>query len=306
LATIWQAISATAALVAQSLVCTAQTGIEVLPERNSFLLGEPIRLTISIKSSAADSAMLPSDTLGRFELLERKPVSISSFNGMVTSTQDLIITSFDSGRWQIPAFNTHIGAYSSAPFELEVMTLPPDSIKPYADIKELANLDLPQPWWHQWWAWGAVIFLLGLAVWWFFVRTPASKPVWRAAVAEPGLALAEQLAALKAKWLQAGVAPLPFGEELARIIKLHLASHGVAGSSKTGEELIAQSKTLYPSELWLQMAQTIRLCSAVRFGQYQATPAEGLEAIEVAERAMAQNGFHETTDTVTLSPQSPK
>lgn len=274
------------AIAALPRLARCQTGIEVIPERNSFLLGEPIRLSITIKSGAPDSAFVP-DSLGHFEVLERKPIKINSTNGMATITQELVITSFDSGRWQMPPIAALQSGFSSAAFELEVMTLPTDSIKPYGDITELASMPLPQRWWAKWWVWGLVIFVVGLALWWFYGRRKKSKTGgWgKPGAVPPGLQ--QQLEKLKADWQNNQISNLQLGEGLAELLRQHMAQKGIFSQSKTGEELIVQSKSLYTNALWQQLAQTMRLVNALRFGKFAATPAEGLTAIETMGMAIA-------------------
>lgn len=267
------------------VLATSQTGIEVIPERNSFLLGEPIRLNITITSAKPDSALVP-DTLGHFEVLERKPLKTNSTNGLATTTQELVITSFDSGRWQVPPLPALNSGFVSAAFELEVMTLPADSIKPYSDISELSNMALPQLWWQKWWVWALVLLAIGLALWWFFAgRKKRNNGGW----GKPGgtaKSLLQQLDQLEADWQNQAITNPQLGEALAQLLKQHLAQQGIFGHSKTGEELIVQCQALYAPALWQQLGRTLHFVNALRFGKFTALPAEGLAAIDTMRQAM--------------------
>lgn len=263
----------------------AQTGIAILPEKNSFLLGEPIRLSITVKGLKPDSARLP-DSLGHFEILDKKPIKNSTENGLAVTTQELVITSFDSGRWQIPAIAIHNSSSTSTAFDLEVMTLPTDSIKPYGEIKELPNLVLPMVWWQYWWVWAGLIFLIGLALWFFF-RKKKTAPL--AVPATSGAAPFNpegQLSQLKAQWEAGTLSSLGLGNGLAEVFRQHMAGKGIFSQTKTGEELILLSKSLYPTDQWQQLAQALRLCNALRFGKFEAAAHEGNHAIDVIKTAL--------------------
>jgi hypothetical protein len=71
------------------------------------------------------------------------------------------------------------------------------------------------------------------------------------------------------------------------IFRKYLSGKGIFATSKTGEELVLATKTVYPSDDWQRIVQSLRLCNAMRFGKYQAAHREGNDAIDAFEKAIS-------------------
>ncbi len=264
----------------------AQQTIQVTADKNSITLGEPINLSIKIIGDQPYKAVIP-DSLGRFEVLERKPQESSTNNGLTTSTQQITITSFDSGQLQIPpvAIEGNPGALSTA-INVLVKKLPADSIKAYGDIKQIINLQPPQQWPYL----AGLLFVMLLSaymIYWLNRKHEwVQTPVWFASQTEsPGM-LIEQLEQLQEQWLQQQTAPITLGNKLMEIFRKFLSGKGMNITSKTGEEMIITTKGQFETETWQGIAQTVRLCNALRFGKYQAPIPEGVQAIESFKKAI--------------------
>lgn len=264
----------------------AQQTIQVIADKNAITLGEPINLSIKIVGDQPYKAVIPG-SLGRFEVLERKPLQNSTDNGFTTSTQQITITSFDSGQLQIPpvAIEGNPGVVSTA-INVLVKKLPADSIKVYGDLKQIINLQPPEQWPYLM----GLLFVMLLSAYMIYRLNRkhewVQSPVWFTPQTEsPGM-LIEQLEQLHQQWLQQQTAPVMLGNKLMEIFRKFLAAKGMNITSKTGEEMIITTNGQFETETWLGIAQTVRLCNALRFGKYQAPIPEGVQAIESFKKAI--------------------
>ena len=104
----------------------AQESIVATPEKTSILLGEPLTITITITGGQPYKAAIL-DSLGRFEVLERKPAATKTKDGTVTTTEQIVVTSFDSGTQRIPPIIVQGNAAVVSPgVDITVNTLPAD------------------------------------------------------------------------------------------------------------------------------------------------------------------------------------
>ena len=112
-------------------------------DRNSILIGEQIKLVVTadnvdvIKHPIVQWAQIP-DTFNHFEVIERSKIDTVSKNGVNHYEQTYILTSFDEGFWDIPAFNVLFSKKS--PRNPVSLHTPSIKIKVYpADISRLKN-----------------------------------------------------------------------------------------------------------------------------------------------------------------------
>lgn len=264
----------------------SQQAIVATAEKKAILLGEPLTITISITGGQEYKAVIP-DSLGRFEVLERLPSKTSKNNGTVTSTEKIVVTSFDSGSHRIPPIAVEGNPSIVSPgIDVMVNTLPADAKTNYGDIKQIIDLKTPQQWPYA--VALAVLMLLSA-----YMIYRLNKKLEKVQTIQPEIiesvspnSLVLQLEQLKTKWQQQQIASLQLGNQLMEIFKKYLAGRGIYSSSKTGEELVIATKNMYETATWQQIAQTVRLCNAMRFGKFNASQPEGLEAVEAFEKAI--------------------
>ena len=132
---------------------SAQTAIHAEARLDSIrmLIGDQTRLHLSITGSQLPSLLLPQpcDTcLTGLEIIRRLPADTLRKGESITISQDWILTGFDAGRFEIPAFaiydtDSHLLA-ETEPLWLEVSTIPVDTNLAIKDIKE--PLQAPLTW----------------------------------------------------------------------------------------------------------------------------------------------------------------
>ncbi len=268
----------------------AQQSIEASAEKKVIMLGEPLQITVSVTGDRPFNPVIP-DTLSRFEVLERKPITTQKHNGLTITQQQIVVTSFDSGTQRIPPIAVEGNAnIVSEGIDITVNTLPADARSKYGDIKQIISLEPPDQ----------LPYIIALALatlvsaWGIYrlnrkrvtaVNTVETEILPAAASAS---SLVQQLENLRREWQANQIGSAVLGNRLMEILRRYLSGKGIYATSKTGEELLIATKNMYPSETWLQIVQTIRLCNAMRFGKYQAAIAEGNGGIDAFAAAITK------------------
>src|SRR5688572_23584002 len=120
-----------------------QVAIRSSVDRNDILIGEPITVTLDayFPLGVAINWKLP-DTIPHFDYLERgKADTVESVDGKKIS-QVLTITSFDSGKWELPPFQIVVNnqAYYSDSLMINVAFAAFDPAADYRDIKDIFDV----------------------------------------------------------------------------------------------------------------------------------------------------------------------
>ena len=126
-------------------------------DKTKILLGEPIKMTVeAVLGSGQNSDLFSLDTLPHFEVLDQSKIDTSMEPGGLRLKQLVVITSWDSGSWQLPAVIKDGKAMQPVAIEVSY-THPWDPKQPYHDIKGITPVKNPGK--STWW-W----YVIGLAV----------------------------------------------------------------------------------------------------------------------------------------------
>ena len=120
-----------------------QVAIRSSVDRNNILIGEPITVTLDAYFPLGVNInwRLP-DSIPHFDYLERgKPDTVESIDGKKIS-QVLTITSFDSGKWELPPFLISVNnqPYYSDSLMIDVAFASFDPAADYRDIKDIFDV----------------------------------------------------------------------------------------------------------------------------------------------------------------------
>ena len=153
-------------LLAQNIF-SQPPSVKTSVDKNTILIGAQLHYRVS--TSMPDNTYRLSwfnmtDTLGNFQVVKENKIDSITANGNLNFSQDIIITSFDSGRQVIPPLVLNIETLDGdSSFNLvtdsipvNVSFAPMDSVKTFHDIKSIIEVKKQWPWW--WWA------LLGIAL----------------------------------------------------------------------------------------------------------------------------------------------
>lgn len=144
-------------------------------DKNNILIGGQFHYRVS--TSMPDNTYrlswfnLP-DTLGHFQVVRENKIDSSFANGNLIFSQDITITSFDSGRQVIPPLALNVETLQGdSSFNLltdsipiQVSFSPMDSVTTFHDIKSIIEVKKELAWW--WW----VILGIALILLFFLIR----------------------------------------------------------------------------------------------------------------------------------------
>ena len=140
--------------------------LEVQTDREEIMIGEQIKMRITMRTASADTAVFPQigDTLRKeIEVLQRGKVDTTYEGAQLEQrilTQDFIITSFDSGYFPVEPLIGYINGdeVQSNPFLVGVQTIKVDTAKGIVDIKDIERVPFA---WKEWiqenWHWFAIV-----------------------------------------------------------------------------------------------------------------------------------------------------
>lgn len=261
-------------------------------DRDSMLIGEQFNITVTLTAPEAfinsySWASFP-DTLNHFEVVNRGDVSKETSGGMVTATQVITLTSFDSGRWVIPAL-TEKGFVVSGGKEFYVNTVPVSPSDDYRDIHDI--IDVKKPFNYRPWLIGAAIALtlalLARLVFLFLKKKKAQpKPAApRISALEEAMQEMEKLRAQQ--WPEAGEYK-KFHDQLDKIFRrfLHRQYH-TSSIYETNEEVLLELKQRGISGGYTtEIAQALRLNNFVKFADYQPGAEQSYQSWQAVKEAI--------------------
>jgi hypothetical protein len=163
-----------------------QPVINTSVDKRKILIGEQLHYRVS--TSMPDNTFRLSwftipDSLRRFQVVQQNKIDSSFINGNLNFSQDITLTSFDSGIQVIPSFVLNIEPlHGDTTFNLltdsisiQVFFSPMDSVKTFHDIKSIIEVKKEWPWW----LWAVLAAAILLLIFWiiFLVKFFRKKPV---------------------------------------------------------------------------------------------------------------------------------
>jgi hypothetical protein len=251
-------------------------------DKTQILLGEQIG--VQVKAFVDKGVTLPNfpiDTLPHFEVLEKSPVDTTVSGNTLQLSQTLIVTSWDSGRWNLPTVIA--GGTPSKPVAIAVsFTSPWNPAQPYHDIKGIVPVKAPGK--STWW-W----YLIGLAVLvaLFLLFFPEGKKE-KGEVELDKAAYQKAMQQLEKLEKERGADAKPFYTELVNIFRTYLkGAKGIQSFSKTTDDLSIQLQTQKLSSAdYNNLVQTLRLSDLVKFAAYKPDERMAQESLNTIKQSI--------------------
>lgn len=251
--------------------------VSATADKKSILIGEQIQLDLKAEFRKAQSLQwFGIDSIPRFEILNSSKIDTQLNGDNTILAQTLILTSWDSGSWKIPAFR--LGRSQTEPITIEVAFSEMDPNKPYNEIKDIIPVQRPVTskwWWYV--IFGAV--LIGL----FFLFFPASKTKIAKEEPEPLNAYEDAITRLDKLALNDPLDHKGFHTALVQIFRQYLyRKKNIQSFSKTTDDLAIQIMSLeLPAENYTKLVQTLQLSDMVKFAKYLPQPEENETALKI-------------------------
>jgi hypothetical protein len=257
---------------------TIRSGIN----KNRILLGEQAELVV--ETEASSPLYLNIDTIPHFELIGFPKIDTIKKENTVQVRGIYTITSFDSGRWMIPAFSISRNV-SSDSIPVEVVFSDFDPKQDYHDIKDIIETKEEVkkfPWW--WIALG--VLLLAIIIYFIIKRKPVKQT-------SPGRSLLTAYQEAMQKLEQLGrskPASKEYYSSLTDIFRIYISkARGIRSLQKTTHDLVVQVSMIgLPKSLFDELAQVLRLSDFVKFAKYQPLEEDDRNAINVIRTAIDQ------------------
>lgn len=254
----------------------AQT-LTVAVDSSHILIGEPFHLQVVGSFPQGQQRWITIDSLAHFEVLERGEIDTSQAAGSIRLSQVFTLTSWDSGKWQIPPIV--LGSLRSQPLQMEVAFSPHpfDTTQPYHDMRDIMEVKKPvSSKWYWYLIFAGVLLIL------FLLFFPKEKRKKGAFVPQEG-AYRKALRRLEALEKESPADAKAYYTELVHIFREYLHHRwNVHSFSKTTDDLALQMERLeLPRANYTELVQTLRLSDGVKFARFQPSAAESTESLEV-------------------------
>lgn len=248
-------------------------------DKQKILIGEQVQLYLkAVVSKTGPFRWFVVDTFPHFEILQQSKIDSQPTTEGLFLQQTITLTSWDSGRWFIPAFS--FANAKTKPVMVTVGYTPMAPDQPYNDIKDILEVEKP---FASNWYW----YLVGIAVLvaLFLLFFPPKQEKSIAATTVPDEDAYKTALKLLGK-LNAGDDPKYLYTELVDIFREYLQKRkNIQSFSKTTDDLSVQIKELQlPAEQYHLLVQVLRLSDMVKFAKYQPQVKENEEAIREIEK----------------------
>lgn len=272
-------------------------------DRNKILLGEQITLEIKAEGISPTAALagwfsLP-DTINHIELIKRSPIDTLVINGTASYTQNITLTSFDSGNWLIPRLSILVqhnedgkkDTLRTGELAIEVLPVDINNLQQYHPIKDIIDVEVKP---NYWLVAGVVLLVLAaicLVIWFVFLRKkktkkPALKPVAARSLFETTI---EQLEKLQKESPPVQIFYTKLDEICRTFIQNQLS---IRAMQLTNDELMVQLNAYMQPDARTSFYQLLRLIGAVKFARYQPDEAQKTEDINTAKEAVQHIYYH--------------
>ena len=259
-----------------SLSVTAQK-VTATADKDKILIGEQFHLKLQANFNSGEPLdFFDFDSIPRFEILDKSEIDTSKFNGGVALVQNLMMTSWDSGKIQIPPFM--LGRDRTKPLTIDVAYSPHpfDTTKPYHDIHDIMEVKPPI---ESTWYWYLIGLLVLILLFLLFFPKGKAKAKGEFVSDEGAYKRAlKKLDALQKKDADNKV----FYTELVQTFREYLHKRmNIYSFSKTTEDLSAQIEKLnMDQDQHQQLVQTLFTSDLVKYAKYQASSEERKNSIE--------------------------
>ena len=263
-----------------NLLCIAQSSITTAINTNTIKIGEPFTLTLHgyINNAILKKASLAfPDTLLHFDIIDSGTIKLQYSNNQITGfTQNILLTSFDSGTWAIPQFNISlietinnntIQLFSDS-IPIQVQYLKTDSSFTLKDVKPIIEIEGIQQ--NKLWMYIIILSLFVLLILVWFVKNKKIKKTFPPDASSIYQKSMQQLNALSLLDINNATQHLQYHTTLKQIFKTYLfATTTFTQQDKTTTGiLLAVKQQPLTNDLFTAIANSLRMADAVQFAKY--------------------------------------
>ncbi len=259
-------------------------------DRDKILLGEQITLQLKVTgihnrdNPVAAWFNLP-DTINHLEVVKRLPIDTLDVDGSTTYFQNIVITSFDSGAWTLPAMQLKLvnnnTVLTTTAFTIEVLPVDVSNLQQYHEMKDIIAVEVKTDWLRIF-IFAVVLVAMALFIY-YLTKRKKTKPAARQPAVIRSL-FEETIARLEAL----GKETLPatvFYARLDAICRNYLQEQLHIRALHLTQDELTQQLNVYLQQPDERTAfyQLLRLMNAVKFAKYAPPAAQQAESINTAK-----------------------
>lgn len=255
-----------------TLKSLAQVQVRTSVDRPEILIGEPVSLSLEAYMPLGENfSWFSIDSIPHFDIIQRSKIDTTeSFNGKKVS-QTFSITSFDSGRWELPTFAIVIGnaRYITDTLSVQVNYAPFNKEEEYHEIKDIIDVESGHRPWLPWVI--GIGSLLALVASWLLLRRK-KKPVEQAPIIRlsPYEEAIMELEKIRKKGFRLNGEVKEFYSSLNDVLRIYLERKlSLNSMEKTNEEIIQDLRSVQiPAQGYQQLSEALRVADFVKFARY--------------------------------------
>lgn len=271
---------------------------ETLIDTNRILIGDQVRISLMLETKAQDTVVWPEigDTLiTEIEVISRTGIDTAYDSQDISTklyTQDLIITSFDSGYYAVPPFKYLVNGQlvKSNAFLLQVGSVQLDTADAIKDIKEPIPVDYGLiDWLKDYWHWvitTILLVVLTILLIRYYIKKRNEKPqLVKEKPKEPANVIAKRkLTELEEKRLWQHNKIKEYHSELTDIIREYLELRfDMHAMEQTSDEIMQSLRFKDLKEIEKRdLRKILLLADLVKFAKEKPIPEENEESIMLA------------------------
>lgn len=260
--------------IVQSVSAQTQVSVKATVNRNKILIGEPIQLTLEVKTPlSADVNWFSQDSIPHFEFIEKGKIDSVNNTDERLYRQDILITSFDSGTQVLPSLPIVVNGttYLTDSATIQVNFAKANPNEDYHDIQDIIDVKNP---YAGYIVWGVLaLTAISAALVFYFIRrkkTNGKKIKQETPKLSPYEEALKAMEELKKQNLPANGQVKLYYTRLNDILRQFvMRKWQIASMAETNEELILELRRLTISQdEFSQLAQALRMSDFVKFAKY--------------------------------------
>jgi hypothetical protein len=249
-----------------------------------ILIGEQLQLTLQAKLPANRTVdWFQLDSFPHFEILHRSAIDTQRSDNTITLVQNIQLTSWDSGRWSIPALSLRRSNRTN-PIVIDVGYLPLAPEQKYNEVKDVLDVQQGSRTTWYWYLIGAGLLLLLV-----FLLFPGKKKKEDEGRPASETAYRDALKNLDALEKRAESADSKiFYTDLIQVFRAYLALRkGFYSLSKTTGDISAQLPAWgLGAERAAQLSDTLQLSDGVKFARFEASAADRKASLKAVRESI--------------------
>lgn len=283
-------------------ILAQQPVIKTFVDKRKILIGEQLHFRVS--TSMPDNTYRLSwfaipDSFSHFQVVRQNKIDSSFVNGNLNFSQDITLTSFDSGVQVIPSLVLNIEPLQGdTTFNLltdsipvQVLFSPMDSVKTFHDIKSI--IEVKKEW--SWWLWAVLAAAIILSIFWIrflvkFFRKKSVPPGLFESKLPPYEEAMQSLAGLQQQQLLQKNEVKEYHLRLSEIFKRYLSRETKTYKlNLTSDEILMELDEYNPGkEQLFAFANCLRMSNAVKFAKYLPPQSESEKCLEQTKEMITE------------------